>query len=624
MKILSPLLIVILTLALALPNAQVAAQTQTELMQEMRTETSLIRQYSDGHHELYAYGSPINYWDGSSWKPINNRIANDTMSQDSYIFKVLQKTFNQGQIMEFSSRGASVRFQPMALEWTNDLQQIQQISMPQTVVGTIVNEAASSVVNAEYQSGKIRWDNAYGQGRHFEWACDVGVLRKMLQIDNPLPPPQQYIIDGGNPVLRLNFIFDPGNTDIYMDGSKWDKKTRKTTFNQIEFKLGNQTVWYFRPAICYDTAGDQVLIQTELRKSGNDLYVSCLLPYQWLLNATYPIYIDPSISPYSSTYDGNVQAECTNCAYSSLWNQTTGAVHATDADTHIGQIYQYDEEWGWWWYYIMRSFFFFDTSPIPSNANIDSASLYLYGYQNVPGPGFYITIQNGQPDRPNMPLQSSDYNRTYYSGNGGQLHTSNFITTGYNVIQMTELGWVTKGGWTKLCVRSSREIAGTAPTGNEYVRAYTADQAGTDKDPYLYVSYTVPAEASISLQPTSYDFGIVIASQTYATGLTYFTVTNNGSVSVDITISGTDMTGGGYTWTLSDTATPGNMVYGLKAGLEGGDYTIIIKKTSPYNTLVSGLGVNASQKFGVKLYSPTAFADYNSKSGNITLTAVAS
>jgi len=187
MKILVSLFIVIVALALALPSAQVVAQTQ-----EIRTETTVTRQYSDGHYELCVFGSPINYWDGSSWEPVNNRIVNDVMNEDSYTFKVLQKTFNQGQIIEFSSKGASVKFQPMALEWTNDLQQVQQISMPQAVVRTIVNEAAPSIVNAEYQSGKIRWNNAYGQGRHFEWMCDTGVLRKTLQIDNSLPSPEQY------------------------------------------------------------------------------------------------------------------------------------------------------------------------------------------------------------------------------------------------------------------------------------------------------------------------------------------------------------------------------------------------------------------------------------------------
>jgi hypothetical protein len=131
-------------------------------------------------------------------------------------------------------------------------------------------------------------------------------------------------------------------------------------------------------------------------------------------------------------------------------------------------------------------------------------------------------------------------------------------------------------------------------------------------------------EPNISVSPSSYDFGTLGVSTTADTGLTYFTITNTGTCTVDITIRGTDMTGGGYTWTLSDTATPGDMIYGMKAGLEGGDYTIIVKKSTPYNTLKSGLAVSGTQKFGLKLYTPTSFSDGNAKSGTITLTAVCS
>ncbi len=113
----------------------------------------------------------------------------------------------------------------------------------------------------------------------------------------------------------------------------------------------------------------------------------------------------------------------------------------------------------------------------------------------------------------------------------------------------------------------------------------------------------------------------VDVNSNYFTGLTYFTVTNNSGGAVDIAISGTDMTGGGYTWTLSDTATPGDMIYGLKAGLSGGDYTIVVKKNSPYNNLVTGLADSGTQDWGLKIYTPTSYDDGNAKSGTVTITA---
>lgn len=136
----------------------------------------------------------------------------------------------------------------------------------------------------------------------------------------------------------------------------------------------------------------------------------------------------------------------------------------------------------------------------------------------------------------------------------------------------------------------------------------------------------IPAAAcseDITNSPTTWSVNggtPVATSSEYATGLTHFTVTNNSGGTIDISISGTDMSGGN-TWTLSDTATPGSMIYGLKAGLDGGDYTIIVKKSSPYNDLVTGLADSGTQDWGLKLYTPTEYTDGVTKSGTVTLTA---
>jgi len=101
-------------------------------------------------------------------------------------------------------------------------------------------------------------------------------------------------------------------------------------------------------------------------------------------------------------------------------------------------------------------------------------------------------------------------------------------------------------------------------------------------------------------------------------------LTNNSSYAIDVTISATDMTGG-ITWTLSDTATPGADTYGLRAGLEGGSYNVVVRKNGPYNTLVSSLaGSGGTQNWGLQLLVPTSFSDGAVKSGTITLTAVQS
>jgi hypothetical protein len=136
-----------------------------------------------------------------------------------------------------------------------------------------------------------------------------------------------------------------------------------------------------------------------------------------------------------------------------------------------------------------------------------------------------------------------------------------------------------------------------------------------------YIASTPAATVS----PTDVAFGIVENNSSSATGLTALTVTNTGDVALDITISGTDLTGGGVTWTLSDNATVGQNICVLKAGTSG-DYTINVKKTGPYETLKSNLGVSDNQTFGLKFYTPLTFTDptdATEKLGTVTLIIVA-
>jgi len=124
----------------------------------------------------------------------------------------------------------------------------------------------------------------------------------------------------------------------------------------------------------------------------------------------------------------------------------------------------------------------------------------------------------------------------------------------------------------------------------------------------------------ISNTPTSYPFGAISAGEIKDTGLDYFTVTNDSAVSVNITISGTNMTGG-VDWVLSDDATSGNNTYGLIAGLESESYNITVRRTGPFNTLVSGLAESGNQSWGLQLLAPTSFSDGEVKTGTVTLTA---
>jgi hypothetical protein len=142
-------------------------------------------------------------------------------------------------------------------------------------------------------------------------------------------------------------------------------------------------------------------------------------------------------------------------------------------------------------YHIYRGFLFFNTSELPANAYLTNAMLSLYKKNDYSATDFTITAQNGQPDFPNDPLDGGDYDKEHYSGNGGGLNTTSFVN-GRNNITLTDLSWINVGGVTKLCLRSDRDINGTAPKELEYVEVYSANlyqESGEHYRPELIITY---------------------------------------------------------------------------------------------------------------------------------------
>ncbi len=145
------------------------------------------------------------------------------------------------------------------------------------------------------------------------------------------------------------------------------------------------------------------------------------------------------------------------------------------------------------------------------------------------------------------------------------------------------------------------------------------------------VSITVTAEVvSITNTMDTWAIGtvavndVVYFSATGAEDDDYSTITNTGSVAVDVEIQGTDFEGGDYDWTLA--ASSGNQTYSLYANntTGGPNYAIEVKSSEPYNDLVTDLAVSGTYDWSMKFTAPTAFNpsdDGNEKSATVTLVA---
>lgn len=139
-------------------------------------------------------------------------------------------------------------------------------------------------------------------------------------------------------------------------------------------------------------------------------------------------------------------------------------------------------------YSIWRSFLYFDTSTLAGYPDITSAKISIWLITDNSATNFNVTIQNGQPTYPHLPLVLADYAKGHYSDDGGSLNTSTFTGAAYYDINLNSLGisWINKTGNTKLCVRSDREIAGTQPSGLEQIYVGSSEHGNP---PILHVEF---------------------------------------------------------------------------------------------------------------------------------------
>jgi len=168
---------------------------------------------------------------------------------------------------------------------------------------------------------------------------------------------------------------------------------------------------------------------------------------------------------YCTGASGTITANEDTIDYNKLHNSLDGSdLYRIDIYTdgiYIAQVFN-----GIHNYAIERGFLFFDTSAIPAGATITSAILYLYAPYKSVTTDFNVVIQDGQPNYPHSPLINGDYYYANYRNNGGQKAISDFTLNSYNAITLNSngLAWINKGGITKICLRSSQDIAKTAPT----------------------------------------------------------------------------------------------------------------------------------------------------------------
>ncbi len=451
---------------------------------------------SSGENILETYQGPVNYQEvNGTWMPINNTLSQLSSNHSAYAYGY--RIGNDHGLYGVYFKPDLQSDWPIAFTYNRTDDTTTSVIRSKLVgVGYVdpqSNWAYQYLQNVQNSQGQIT-DNAMTYpgaftGTDVTWSYGNIGMKEEITLSNTTKtvlqnhPPSQYGLNNSSSYLVFITKLDYQNLDLY-NGSGLLDGNITITDTGVEFK---DVLGQFKCALplgeAYELNNESVrekLTYRIVHLNGNTYLLSGLKVAD--LNAmTFPVVIDPTLTVYSISSDGNIYNSGGN--YNTIQTASSGSVNSTRTYISIGQ-----------WktglpvtYSIYRGFVFFNTSALPSNAYLDNATLSLYKKDDYSSTDFDITIQNGQPIYPHTPMQSSDYNKNDYSGNGGTLNTSSF-TSGYNAIELKELSWINETGITKLCLRSNKDINKIAPTGSEYVNVYSNEFSGM-LPPKLVINY---------------------------------------------------------------------------------------------------------------------------------------
>ena len=203
-------------------------------------------------------------------------------------------------------------------------------------------------------------------------------------------------------------------------------------------------------------------------------------------------------------------------SWASFRTGAAGVVSQGDASTYIALVEadNVQDKWRLNW----RSHFYFDTSSLDDGATISGATANFYGATKVkyvmtgdPSINIYSTTSTGTTT-----IATADHQLVSYTALATAIPYNDYSTIGYNVFTYLDTANISKTGYTRLGTREAAyEAADIEPTwaniGYFAFTAYMSEETGTDKDPYLAITYTTTSIKSIN--------GLAIASVKSKNGL---------------------------------------------------------------------------------------------------------
>jgi len=463
-----------------------------------RWERGACFQNPDRTRTFICGGAPMHFQQDGEWQEIDNRwqpgVApwNYQMTACGYQAFALSR-FDAGRVVRLEKAGRYVTYQPMALNWSNDLDQIQQIAMPAPVQGAVTNSGADALC----QGGELRWSGAYGAGLDFTYTPSTHFFRKILSIESlsRIGAPAAYIVNGGNPVLQMNFVF-ASDLDLWIDGVKWDASSRRDTASVVEFRDGAGVChWWWAVPHATDAQGERVAGTLRVKRQGASLYVSVLIPHAWLAGAEYPVRVDPD-TYVANADDGYIYGSdfVYASAQATSYREYSAQTYLRIGQSKVGALYT-----------VYRAFIRFDTSAI--EGDVSQANLHATCVVDTSDTDFDIDIHKADWTSPHSANREANYDAAYSAAKDVTLRNTSGIPTNTDIESPNlDTTRIITDGYTYLALKSSRDTSGTAPVANEYIDLASQNNDTAAYRPYLSVTVSEGppsggGEASVVITP---------------------------------------------------------------------------------------------------------------------------
>lgn len=208
--------------------------------------------------------------------------------------------------------------------------------------------------------------------------------------------------------------------------------------------------------------------------------------------AAYPLRADATFEFLEQDWDDDSEVSTFGAGetvYADARTASTGLASESSSIMRVGQEMQSSPTR----YRMQRSLLAFDTSMLGSSASISGATLKLYA---IGGSGGSYDIDITEWTDGDDGIGTDDYSAYTSLGSPtvyGSASSSGMSMSAYNSITFSSTSLIDQAGETHIMLRSSDDIAGSAPTTTTETIGFSTYDAGPNQWPKLEISYTLPS-----------------------------------------------------------------------------------------------------------------------------------